>query len=236
MNKLLSDIRKELKKNIDLDYKKGVKRFFKEEIKVHGVRTPVVREISKKYFQKVKHLKKKEIFLLCEKLLQTGYGEQEGIAFNWAFRLYKQYERKDFKIFESWLKEYVSDWAKCDIFCSRAFGYFIYGFPEFLSEVRLWTKSKNRWLRRASAVILIYPIKRSKKFLSHVFKTADILLMDFDDMVQKGYGWMLKETSNIYPKQVFDYVMKNKDKMPRTALRYAIEKYPQGLKKKAMER
>ena len=53
-------------------------------------------------------------------------------------------------------------------------------------------------------------------------------------MVQKGYGWMLKEASNLYPQEVFQYVMRHKIKMPRTALRYAIEKLPPGLRKKAM--
>jgi 3-methyladenine DNA glycosylase AlkD len=53
-------------------------------------------------------------------------------------------------------------------------------------------------------------------------------------MVQKGYGWMLKVASQAHEKKVFDYVMKNKKVMPRTALRYAIEKMPKSLKDKAM--
>jgi len=235
MNKILQDIRKELKENIDVEYRKGAQNYFREKIKIYGVRTPIAREISRKYFSEIKHLKKKEIFSFCETLLKTGYGEESTIAFDWAFRLRNQYEKRDFKIFESWLRKYVSDWGKCDNFSTHAFGYFIHDFPEFLSKVKLWTKSKNRWPRRASAVILIYPV-RKKKYLEYVFKTADILLLDFDDMVQKGYGWMLKEASNVYPKKVFDYVIKNKEKMPRTALRYAIEKYPKKLKKRAMKR
>ncbi len=236
MNKILTKIRKELKQNIDPAYKQGAENFFREKIKIYGVRIPVARKISARYFKEVKGFKKNKIFSICETLLKTSYGEESTIAFDWAFRLRKQYEKKDFKIFESWLKKYVSDWGKCDTFSTRAFGYFIYDFPEFLPKVKLWTKSKNRWLRRASAVILIYPIRKSKEFLNHIFKTADLLLLDQDDMVQKGYGWMLKETSNIYPKQVFDYVMKYKNKMPRTALRYAIEKYPQESRRKAMTR
>ncbi len=55
-----------------------------------------------------------------------------------------------------------------------------------------------------------------------------------DDLVQKGYGWMLKDASVYYQKEVFDFIMRNKNKMPRTALRYAIEKMPQSLRKKAM--
>jgi 3-methyladenine DNA glycosylase AlkD len=55
-------------------------------------------------------------------------------------------------------------------------------------------------------------------------------------MVQKGYGWMLKAASQSHQKEVFDYVMKYKAIMPRTALRYAIEKMPAQLKAEAMKK
>jgi 3-methyladenine DNA glycosylase AlkD len=60
-------------------------------------------------------------------------------------------------------------------------------------------------------------------------------MTDSDDLVQKGYGWALKEASNHYPKKVFDFVMRKKTLMPRTALRYAIEKMPPNWKKLAMK-
>lgn len=66
------------------------------------------------------------------------------------------------------------------------------------------------------------------------FEIADTLLLDKDDMVQKGYGWMLKATSEANQKRVFEYVMSKKGVMPRTSLRYAIEKMPQELRTKAM--
>jgi len=72
-------------------------------------------------------------------------------------------------------------------------------------------------------------------FLNEIFEISDILLMDRDDMVQKGYGWMLKEASKKHQVEVFDYVMRWKAKMPRTALRYAIEKMPVEMRRKAME-
>jgi 3-methyladenine DNA glycosylase AlkD len=88
-------------------------------------------------------------------------------------------------------------------------------------------------MRRASAVALIIPARHGK-FLKDVFEIADILLLDRDDLVQKGYGWMLKAASQAHPKNVFDYVMENKKVMPRTALRYAIEKLPKEMKIKAI--
>jgi 3-methyladenine DNA glycosylase AlkD len=73
-------------------------------------------------------------------------------------------------------------------------------------------------------------------FLGNVFEIADLLLTDNDDMVQKGYGWLLKEASRKHQKEVFDYVMRNKKAMPRTALRYAIELMPKDMKAEAMKK
>ena len=234
-NKILREIRKELKKNADEKYRKSVHRFFKpdQEVKLLGVKTPVFRKITRKYFAAIKDRPKQEIFRLCEKLLESGYLEERGVAFDWAFRLRNTFEKKDFPVLESWLKKYVTNWGACDNFCGRAMGHFIYQFPEYFPHVKKWAVSRNRWLRRASAVVLIYSIRKDKP-LEPVFEIADILLLDKDDMVQKGYGWMLKVASDREPNKVFDYVMKHKTDMPRTALRYAIEKLSSDLKKQAM--
>ncbi|MFH1638226.1 MAG: DNA alkylation repair protein [Candidatus Woesearchaeota archaeon] len=230
---IIKEIRKELKGNVDSAYKDGCFRYSKEKIRLHGVRAQKTREISRKYFKQLKCKDKKKVFLLCEELLESDFSEEKTIAFDWAFRLRKQYENKDFNTFERWLKKYVWDWASCDNFCTHAFGELIRQYPELILKFKSWAFSGNMWLRRASAVIMI-PLVRKKEYLSIVFEIADILLVDKEDLVQKGYGWMLKEASNVYPKEVFAFVMKNKDVMPRTALRYAIEKYPQNLRQKAM--
>jgi 3-methyladenine DNA glycosylase AlkD len=88
-------------------------------------------------------------------------------------------------------------------------------------------------VKRASAVSLIVPARQGK-FLDDIFEIADILHSDSDDMVQKGYGWMLKAASQAHQEEVFRYVMNKKATMPRTSLRYAIEKMPAELKSKAM--
>jgi len=136
---------------------------------------------------------------------------------------------------ERWLKSYVSNWASCDTLCNHTIGTFLEMYPACVSELKKWAKSKNRWMKRASAVSLIIPARKGK-FIKDIFEIADILLVDRDDLVQKGYGLMLKAASQSHQKQVFDYVIKNKEIMPRTALRYAIEKIPQELKKEAMTR
>jgi 3-methyladenine DNA glycosylase AlkD len=207
---------------------------YQEMPKFYGVPTPIVRKLSSEFFQKIKKKPKQEILLLCDCLLESGYSEERTIAFDWAFRLRKMYENPDFQLLETWLMKHVHGWGACDDLCTHALGALIYQFSTFIQRMIEWTKSKNRWVRRASAVSLIYSARR-KRHLSAILETADALLIDQDVMVQKGYGWMLKEASNNYPKEIFAYVMKNKKGMPRTALRYAIEKLSPELKREAMK-
>ncbi len=82
---------------------------------------------------------------------------------------------------------------------------------------------------------LIIPARRGY-FLPDILQIADILLLDREDLVQKGYGWMLKEASKPHQEEIFQYIMQHKSEMPRTALRYAIEKMPPELKRQAMQK
>lgn len=86
-------------------------------------------------------------------------------------------------------------------------------YPAFLAELKRLAKSDNRWVRRAVAVSLIVPARKGM-FLNDVFEIADTLLTDKDDLVQKGYGWMLKVAANKHEQAVFDYVVANKAVMP----------------------
>lgn len=235
LNNILDDIRRELKQNSEPENRKSGKTFFKEEVRLYGVKTATVTKIAKKFFKKISERNKSEIFGLCEQLWQSGFTEESYIACNWAYALRKDYEPDDFRIFEKWLHQYVTNWASCDTLCNHSIGSFIEMYPEYLSELKQWTKSENRWVRRGSAVTLIIPA-RDGKFLKEVLEITDLLLTDNDDLVQKGYGWLLKAASESHQKEIFDYVMSNKPTMPRTALRYAIEKMPEDLRAAAMDR
>jgi 3-methyladenine DNA glycosylase AlkD len=208
-------------------------RFFKHEIVCHGLKSAVSERIAKENFELVKHLSKVEIFDYCEILWKSGMLEESFFACNWACRMRKQFVPADFTVFERWIDTYVNNWASCDTFCNHTVGEFLEMYPEFLPELFRWAKSDNFWMRRAAAVSLIIPARKGL-FKEEIFRIADILLLDKEDMVQKGYGWMLKVTIKYHLQEVFDYVIEKKSIMPRTALRYAIEKMPVEMKKEAM--
>lgn len=235
MESIIDDIRNELKNNIDEKTLATGQGFFKEKIKFYGVKIPTVNKIGKDYFNKVEQKSKSEIFGLCEVLWQSGYIEESFIACNWSYYIHDKYEPQDFQVFERWIKEYVNNWASCDTLCNHTVGKFIEMYPEYIVRLKDFAKSDNRWVRRAASVTLIIPARKGK-FLNDILEIADILLLDKDDLVQKGYGWMLKAASEANQQAIFEYVIKNKSVMPRTSLRYAIEKMPKDMKSKAMEK
>jgi 3-methyladenine DNA glycosylase AlkD len=228
-------IRRDLKASSDAKTKATGQTFFKETIKTYGVKAAVVDKIAKTHFAAIKDLGKDAILALCEDFWRSGYMEEAFVACHWSHRICGQFEPPDFVVFDHWVNDYVTNWATCDTLCNHTVAAFVEMYPDHLADLKTWARSKNRWVRRAAAVTLIIPARHGK-FLHDVFDIADILLRDGDDLVQKGYGWMLKAASQAHQKAVFDYVMQHKAQMPRTALRYAIEKMPKTLKAKAMQK
>ena len=248
--KILAQVRKALTDNADAQTAATSDRFYKEgeTAKVYGVQAAEVRKIAKTNFLQIKEYPKQAIFEWCEELWKSGYFEEMLVACVWSESLHKQYEPADFALFEHWLGNYVSNWADCDTLCNHTIGEFLMIYPNYVAKLKEWAKSPNRWLRRGAAVSLIIPARKGL-FLEDILEIAQLLLTDKDDLVQKGYGWMLKAASmsetfvkgDAHKKEqhldaVFRFVMDNRLTMPRTALRYAIEKMPADLKAKAMEK
>lgn len=228
-------VRRELADNADEKTEISGKRFFKEEVKSYGVKASVVSKISKQTFKSIEKLPKKEIFNLCEQLWASGMLEESFVACNWSYAVNEQYTEDDFFVFERWVNTYVSNWASCDTFCNHTVGTFLEKYPSYVEKLKEWANSQNRWVRRASAVSFIIPAKKGL-FKKDIFEIADKLLLDTGDLVQKGYGWMLKSLGTEYEEDVYQYVLDKRDIMPRTSLRYAIEKMPKEKRQEAMKK
>lgn len=237
MSSIVAKIRKQLVENSDESLRQSGLRFFKEaeSVNMYGMKTTTVHKIAKEFQKEVVSLPKADVFALCEELWKSGYLEESFIACEWSYAMHKKYEPSDFAVFDKWVKSYVNNWASCDTLCNHTVGEFVEMYSDYVTELKKWATSSSRWVRRAAAVTLIIPARKGK-FLKDIFEIADILLLDKDDIVQKGYGWMLKAAGEAHQKEVFDYVLSKKTVMPRTALRYAIEKMPKEMREEAMRK
>ena len=233
MHEVVKRLLKEIKAVDKPANRTDYQRFFKEKLEHPvGLRTPVLRGVSNKAFKAVKAYDKDEILDICDDMLAGGRRYMRFFAFEWSRKLESRYAEKDLARFERWLKRYVNNWGSCDHLCGTL-GLLIVKFPGLSSRRMKWARSRNMWLRRASAVALIDPVKRGM-LLKDIFATAEILMSDDEDLVQKGYGWMLKVAGDYFFDDVHAFVMRHRHDMPRTALRYAIEKWPAAKRRKAM--
>lgn len=195
-----------------------------QEASAKKLTTGTVRKIASRNFKYIKDLNIDHVLTLCEELLKERTWGLGVVAYDWAFRMKSQYNEETFYIFENWLKKYVTGWGDCDDFCTHAFGELLCQNNHLFSNIIKWTDHPDFWVRRAAAVILIYPIKKDKLGEIDPFIIVNKLFYDEHHLVQKGYGWMLKVLSTIHPKAVYQFLMNHKESMPRTSFRYAMEK------------
>lgn len=184
-----------------------------------------IRKLSAKLYRKIEDKTIENVMGLCEELLKQHSWALGVIAFDWAYRAKAQYNESTYDIFYGWLKKYVRGWGDCDDFCTHAFGELLRQDKSLFAKIVEWTKDEDFWMRRASAVILIPAILREDYEGIEPYKISDALMADEHDLVQKGYGWMLKCLSQVDMDSVKEYLIANHSQMPRTAYRYALEKF-----------
>jgi len=230
---IAAQIRSALRSGGSAEHAAGVQWFFKEEIKSHGWYTADLRRAVRRCRRDILREHDFDFLVKVADHLFSGAVLEEKVAA--VFLLEKLDARcgdREFKLFEAWLDR-ISSWADHDGLVHYLIGPMVAAKPSRTKAVFRWAKSKDRWHRRAACVALIQGT-RQKMFLPQIKKLSDSLLADQDDMVQKGLGWLLRETAKYDAKHTVPYLMKIRGRAPRLVLRTACETLPATLKRKVL--
>lgn len=223
---IISRLHQQLSAAADPEFQTRQQHYSKDKIDSLGVKTGTVRTIAKTLEPEIKALPLEQCLDLCTELLSHGLVEYRCTALAWAYNRRRELKPSHYHRLEGWLRNHVHNWADCDQLCCEVFVDFMLRYPEHFPNVLHWARSENQWERRAAAVILIKELRKKGDTLPLLFQVAEILLQDPDDLVQKGYGWALKEATESHLAPTLNWIMAHKSQMPRTALRYATEKLP----------
>jgi 3-methyladenine DNA glycosylase AlkD len=147
-------------------------------------------------------------------------------------KLDAEFGDSEYKLFESGLGR-LSSWADHDALVHYCIAPMVAAKPARLKTVFRWAKSADRWHRRAACVALLRGA-REKMFFREINKLADLLLAAEDDMVQKGLGWLLRETAKHDAKRTVAHLMKIRGRASRLVLRTACETLPAALRKQVL--
>ena len=232
-SQVVAEIRRVLKDGGSAEHAAGVQWFFKEEIKSHGWYTADLRRAARQFRKEI--LKEHGLdFLLqiADELFSGSVLEEKGAAVLLLENLDPKFGDLEFRRFESWLDR-ISSWADHDGLVHYLLAPLVAAKPARAKSVFRWAKSPDRWRRRAACVALIRGA-RQQMFFPQTVKLSNFLLADQDDMVQKGLGWLLRETAKHDPKRTVPYLMKIRTRAPRLVLRTACETLPVSTKKKIL--
>jgi 3-methyladenine DNA glycosylase AlkD len=219
----VSFIRAELSARAEEKVRLGAARFSREPVDTYGVRASEVQEIARQVYREVKNWPEPARERLASTLWKSGKLEECGIVVYVYRRFARQLGARHFKMFEGWIDHYVSSWAACDGVAAWLLAATLENEPKLISELDAWTRSRNRWKRRAAIVALLQEAKKGRH-TSAVFRIADALIEDSDDLVRKGVGWVLKEAYPPKPAELLAFLLPRAAGAPRLVLRLAAEK------------
>jgi 3-methyladenine DNA glycosylase AlkD len=230
-----AQIRLALKGGGSAEHAAGVQWFFKDKIKSHGWYTADLRRAVRRCRQEILREHDLDFLIKVADELFTGSVLEEKVAAVFLLEnMDAQFSDHEFLMFESWLDR-ISSWADHDGLVHYLISPMVAAKPARVKDVFRWAKSPNRWHRRAACVALIRGA-RAKIFFPKIVKLSDSLLADEDDMVQKGLGWLLRETAKYDPRHTVPYLMRIRTHAPRLVLRTACETLPAADRKRVMSR
>jgi len=192
-----------------------------------GVRAPKIRLIAKKHI---------DISIADMKMLiQSKYHEERFLGLIILVNKYSKSKDKKtinqlYKIYISSFK-YINNWDLVDVTCPHVTGKHL--IDKDRSILYKWAKSDNLWTKRIAIVSTFSFIRQND--LEDTFKIAEILLQDKHDLIHKAVGWMLREAGKRDLEKEEMFLKKYYRGMPRTMLRYAIEKFPESKRQKYLK-
>jgi 3-methyladenine DNA glycosylase AlkD len=231
--KVAVDIRRLLKDGGTAQHAEGVQWFFKEEVKSHGWYTADLRRAAVKCRRAlVKEYGLPFLPRVADQLFSGRNLEEKVFAVFVLENLTGEFGDAEFRLFESWLTR-ISSWADHDALVHSLISPLVVAKPARTKNVFRWANSRDRWHRRAACVALIRGA-RQKMFFWEIKRLTAMLLADDDDMVQKGLGWLLRETAKHDAERTVHYLMSIRERAPRLVLRTACETLPAAARKKVL--
>ncbi len=229
------DIRKALKDGASAEHAAGVQWFFKEAVRSYGWYTADLRRLAARLRREIVAEGGLELLVkIADQLFAGEYLEERGVAIVLLQKDAAKFGNAEFRRFETWLARIVS-WADHDGLACFLIGPMIAAKPARVAHVFRWAKSRDRWHRRAAAVSLI-PGARLHLFFEEIKQLTELLLADRDDMVQKGLGWLLRETAKADPEKTVPFLMTIRSRAPRLVLRTACETLPAKAREQVLAR
>ncbi len=210
-------------------------RFFKEPIAVFGVDTNVMRDLQRDLYEDVADVWTiRDAVSFCEAIIKDPHLEARGTGFQLVARFVDQASPDLLPAIKKWLEHSCGNWGLVDNLAPSVLAPFLERHRGLIPEVVGWTESPNQWVRRGATVAFV-PMARKGKQLAAAYRIASRLFGDQEDLMHKAVGWLLREAGKTDMDRLERFLLKHGPKIPRTTVRYAIERFPEDQRKRLLE-
>jgi len=218
---------------------RGQKRFFKrwERISFYGLKTPDVRRIERELYAGVrKSWTFADALLFCDLLMRDRHLESKSVGLLLLKRYHRQFEQDLLVTAHGWMENGLCDnWAVTDDLSTGVLWRLLERFENLAGEFETWRQATNLWVRRAGVVVFVKCAGKGRH-LDRIYRIVTRLLPDSHDLIHKACGWLLREAGKADARRLEKYLLKHGPAIPRTTLRYAIERFPVEKRRRILER
>jgi len=204
-------------------------RYFRgaADLRFYNVGTAAMRALARSIYLERRHeWSVDEAMAFAEPLMRDPVLEVKAVGVEVVARYRRDFAPRLLREWKRWLaSDYASNWATTDHIFGTLIGPLIVQHPDLGERLRMWARDRNLWVRRASVVGLI-PRARRGESLEIVYDNARRLHRDGEDLIHKAVGWTLREAGKTDMRRLERYLRANGPAIPRTTLRYAIERFP----------
>jgi 3-methyladenine DNA glycosylase AlkD len=231
------DVIKRLEAMADPRKARVAQSFFKEPVRVLGLSAPEVRAVAAEVHREVRDAwTADDAIALCDLMLPRPELEAKSVALLVLQRYRRSFPERLFHKTHKWLKaDYLDNWASVDTCCPEIMGALLQTFPRLLHRIEAWAASPDRWVRRASLVSFIKLAKRKDRKRA-IYAMARRHFSSDDDLIQKAAGWLLREVGKQDMEALARFLLRHGPRIPRTTLRYAIERFPLTRRRELLEK
>lgn len=210
-------------------------RYFKEPVDFFGLGSPEARKVMEDLLTRVEGCWKiQDAVRFCNAMVRDPHMESRGTGYQIVAHFTPQAPPTLLVDIKRWLERTCGNWALVDNLAPSVLAPLLELHPDLIPEVVSWTDSPSLWLRRGAVVAFVPLVSMKRRHLTTAYKIATRLFDDDEDLMHKATGWLLREAGKCDMDRLKRFLLKHGPRIPRTTVRYAIERFPKEERKRLL--
>lgn len=213
----------------------GEKAYLGSRLDFHGVTIPFIRSTARRFRSEHPGFTRNELIALATSLWRTGFHDLHSLAIALLELYVERLEPGDVAFLESLLRR-SHTWDHVDWLSARVAGKLVERYPAEKRALRRWSKDRNFWIRRASMLALLGPLRNGHGDFDLFARFASGMIEEKEFFIRKAIGWVLREVSKKRPEPVYTFLSGHIGQVSGLTLREGSKYLPKAQREKLLQR